>query len=96
MIKPIVKDHFILSQKSKEASKDDLYIVEIKNKLTINDKLEILYSDKFSVDSFKIEELLDIKTKEKIECINPGIKGQQVILKIPYKIQNNTIIRRKK
>lgn len=28
MIKPIVKDHFILSQKSKEASKDDLYIVQ--------------------------------------------------------------------
>ena len=79
-----------------ENYKDDLYIVEIKNKLSINDKLEILYSDKFSVDSFKIEELLDIKTKEKIECINPGIKGQQVILKIPYKLQNNTIIRRKK
>ena len=79
-----------------ENYKDDLYIVEIKNKLSLKDKLEILYPDSFEVDKFEIETLLDIKTKEEIDCINPGVKGQQVIIKIPYKVQNTTIIRRKK
>ena len=76
--------------------KDDLYVVEIKNKLSLGDTLEILYSDKFDFDTFKIEKLLDIKTKEEIDTINPGIKGQQVILKIPFEVKENTVLRRKK
>ena len=75
---------------------DDLYIVEIKNKLSLNDKLEILYADKFEVDSFNIEILKDIKNMRDIECINPGVKGQEVIIKIPYSVGSRTIIRRKK
>ena len=76
--------------------RDDLYVVEIKNKLSLGDNLEILYSDKFETGNFKIEKLLDIKTTEEIDTINPGIKGQQVILKIPYEVKENTVIRRKK
>ena len=38
------------------------YVVEIKNKLSLKDRLEILYSDKFDVDAFDIDELVDIKT----------------------------------
>ena len=77
-------------------SNKNLYVVEIKNKLSLGDKLEILYPNKFEVDSFKIEELIDIKTKENIDTINPGLKGQQVILKIPFEVTEGTIIRREK
>ena len=77
-------------------SNKNLYVVEIKNKLSLGDKLEILYPNKFEVDSFKIEELIDIKTKENIDTINPGLKGQQVILKIPFEVNEGTIIRREK
>ena len=76
--------------------KDDLYVVEIKNKLSLGDTLEILYSDKFKFDTFKIEKLLDIKTNEEIDTINPGIKGQQVILKIPFEVKENIVLRRRK
>lgn len=72
------------------------YIVEIKNKLSLKDRLEILYSDKFDVDAFDIDELVDIKTNMNIDTINPGVKGQKVILKIPFEVSNGTIIRRKK
>lgn len=74
----------------------DLYVVEIKNKLNIGDKLEILYSDKFKVDSFNIEVLKDVKNMKDIDTINPGVKGQEVIIKIPYEVKEKTIIRRKK
>mgnify|MGYP004505081075 CR=1 FL=1 len=72
------------------------YVVEIKNKLSLKDRLEILYSDKFDVDAFDIDELVDIKTNMNIDTINPGVKGQKVILKIPFEVSNGTIIRRKK
>ena len=77
-------------------SNKNLYVGEIKNKLSLGDKLEILYPNKFEVDSFKIKELIDIKTKENIDTINPGLKGQQVILKIPFEVTEGTIIRREK
>lgn len=81
---------------NKVQSDDNLYVVEIKNKLSIGDKLEILYADKFNIDVFNIDELIDVKTNENINTINPGIKGQKVILKIPFNVCENTIIRRKK
>lgn len=74
----------------------NLYVVEIKNKLSLGDKLEILYADKFKIDKFVIDRLIDVKTNENINTINPGIKGQQVILNIPFEVCENTIIRRKK
>ncbi len=76
--------------------KDNLYIVEIKNKLSIGDRLEILEPSNFNDESFDIEELYDVKTGEKLDKISPGVKGQLVKIKIPFDIQNGVVIRRKK
>ena len=43
-----------------------------------------------------IEKLYDVKNDKEIETINPGIKGQQVKIKIPYELVPGTIIRRKR
>ena len=64
--------------------------------MTIGDTIEILYPNKFDIDTFKIEKLYDIKTDEEIETVNPGVKGQLVKLKIPYFVEPGTILRRKK
>ena len=76
--------------------KDDIYIVEIKNKLSLGDKLEILLPNTIDECKFTIEKLYDVKNDKEIETINPGIKGQQVKIKIPYELVPGTIIRRKR
>lgn len=76
--------------------KDDIYIVEIKNKLSLGDKLEILLPNTIDECKFTIEKLYDVKNDKEIETINPGIKGQQVKIKIPYELIPGTIIRRKR
>jgi putative protease len=75
---------------------DSIYVVEIKNKLSIGDTLEILYTDILEPKEFKIEELYDEKTNEKIDHINPGKKGQLVKIKIPFEVEEGIIIRRRK
>ena len=79
-----------------EKGKDNIYIVEIKNKLSIGDRLEILLPNSIDECAFNIEELYDIKNDKPIDTINPGIKGQQVKIKIPYDLVSGTIIRRKR
>ena len=77
--------------------KDNIYIVEIKNKLSIGDKMEILLKDSVDIKEFKIEKLYDVKTNEEINTINPGIKGQKVKIYIPCDgLTENIVIRRKK
>ena len=76
--------------------KGDIYIVEIKNKLSLGDKLEILLPNTIDECKFTIEKLYDVKNDKEIETINPGIKGQQVKIKIPYELVPGTIIRRKR
>ena len=77
--------------------KNNIYTVEIKNKLSIGDTLDVLLPDDIDTKEFVIEKLYDVETDEEIPTINPGKKGQQVKILIPYKnIKNNTIIRRKK
>lgn len=76
---------------------ENTYIVEIKNKLSINDTLDVLYPNTLKCDTFKIENLYDEKTDEKIDTINPGKKGQLVKIKIPFEnIESGMIIRRHK
>lgn len=76
---------------------NNIYIVEIKNKLSIGDRLEILRQDNFDECVFDIEELYDIKNGQPIDTINPGIKGQLVKIKIPFgDIAEGVVIRRKK
>ena len=71
-------------------------IIEIRNKLSIGDELEILIPNTLEPFKFKIEELLDVETEEKIDTVNPGKQGQQVKIKLPIKAEKDWIIRRKK
>ena len=71
-------------------------IIEIRNKLSIGDKLELLIPGKLEPVKFNIEKLWDIDTDEEIETVNPGKLGQQVKMKLPIKAEENWIIRRKK
>ena len=76
---------------------NDIYVVEIKNKLSIGDTLEILLPQELDTHAFQITQLYDVKTNEKIDTINPGVKGQQVKIKIPNVfLQPGVVIRRKK
>ena len=74
----------------------DMTLVEIRNKLSIDDTLEIIEPGKLETKEFKIEKMLDSETKEEIDTINPGKLGQTVLIKIPYDIKNDWILRRKK
>ncbi len=75
---------------------NNIYICEIKNKLTLGDKLEILDVCSLDEKRFDITELYDINSDEKIDTINPGIKGQLVKMYIPYEVKEGFVIRRKK
>ena len=75
---------------------EDKSIIEIRNKLSIGDELELLVPGKLDPIKFKIEKLWDIETDEEIETVNPGKQGQQVKMKLPIKSEENWIIRRKK
>ncbi len=82
---------------SKDSNMENVYIVEIRNKLSLKDNLEILVPNSIDTLKFNIEKLYDIKTNEEINTINPGVKGQQVKMYIPFEdLKENTIIRRKK
>ena len=74
----------------------DKSTIEIKNKLTVGDTLEVIIPGKIEVYQFKIDKLWDAETDEEIETINPGRTGQQVKLTIPIKCEKNWILRRKK
>ncbi len=74
----------------------DKSIIEIKNKLFVNDTLEIIIPGTIEVFKFNIDRLWDADTEEEIESINPGKKGQLVKMHLPIKCENGWIIRRKK
>ena len=80
----------------KENLGEDLYLVEIRNKLSVGDTLDVMLPGTIHTHEFKIEELYDVNTKEKITHVNPGVKGQAVIIKVPYKMEKDYVIRRKK
>ena len=71
-------------------------IVEIKNKLSVGDTLELLIPNKLEPEIFKIEKLWDIETGEEIDFISPGVKNQKVMMKIPVSCDKDWILRRKK
>lgn len=70
--------------------------VEIKNKLSVGDTMEILIPGQIEPEIFKIERMWDTDTKEEIEFVNPGKAGQSVIMKLPIKTEAGWILRRKK
>ena len=71
-------------------------IVEIRNKLSVGDTLELIIPGKIEPFEFKIEYLWDSETDESIDCVNPGKFGQTVKMKIPANVQLGWILRRKK
>ncbi len=75
---------------------DEKSVVEIKNKLQVGDTLEIIIPHKIEPFEFVLKELWDIDSDEEINEISPGVKGQQVKMKLPIKCQKDWIIRRKK
>ena len=71
-------------------------IIEIKNRLQIGDKLELLIPDKIEPCKFTIDKLWDAETGEPIEFVNPGKEGQKVKLHIPVEAKQNWVLRRQK
>ena len=74
----------------------DKTTIEIKNKLSVGDTLEVIIPGQIECFKFNIDALWDPETDEEITTVNPGKAGQTVKLKIPIKVQENWIIRRKK
>ena len=70
--------------------------VEIRNKLNVGDKLEVMIPNQLKPYEMTIEKLYDIETGEEIECVNPGVKEQKVKFKIDADIKPGYIIRRVK
>ncbi len=77
-------------------TQNDIAIIEIKNKLSVGDTMEIIIPNKIEPVEFKIKNLYDVETNEAINSISPGVKGQKVKMKLPIKCENNWILRRKK
>ena len=71
-------------------------IIEIKNKLTVGDELEIIVPGKITPEKFTIEKLWDIETGEEIDAINPGKAEQKVKMVLPINVEKGWILRRKK
>ena len=76
---------------------DEKYsLIEIRNKLTVGDTMEVLIPGQIETVSFTIENLWDSETKQEIETVNPGKAGQTVLMKLPIKVEEGWILRRKK
>ena len=75
---------------------DEKSVIEIKNKLQVGDKMEILVPYQLEPVQFTIDQLWDYDTKEKIESVSPGVKGQKVLMKLPITCEKDWIIRREK
>lgn len=78
------------------SSEDDIGLIEVKNRLKIGDTLEIIIPNEITAIDFRISKLWDSETGEEIEFINPGKLGQTVKMKLPIKVENGWILRRKK
>ena len=75
---------------------ENISTIEIKNKLSVGDELEIIIPNEIEPYKFKIEKLYDYETNEEITEISPGVRGQKVKIQLPIKCEKDFIIRRKK
>jgi len=75
---------------------EDKVLIEIRNKLSVGDTLELIVPGKIEPIVFDINNLWDADTLEEIDTVNPGKAEQKVILKIPHNVEKGWIIRRKK
>ena len=76
--------------------KEEKSIIEIKNKLSIGDTMELIIPNRLEPEVFKITKLWDYETEEEIDSISPGVKGQKVYMKLPIECEKDWILRRKK
>lgn len=79
-----------------EKSANSRVLIEIKNKLSVGDTLELIIQNEIKPQAFAIEKLYDSETNEEISTVNPGKQGQTVILEIPFEVKKGWILRRKK
>ena len=77
-------------------TENDLTTVEIRNKLSVGDKLEIVIPGILEPVEMTIDKLYDFETGEEIETVNPGVKDQKVKFKIPAEVKTGYVIRRVK
>ena len=75
---------------------DGRTLIEIRNKLSLGDTLELLIPVKIEPLTFKIDKLWNDETGEEIDTVNPGKAEQKVILNIPYDAEEGWILRRQK
>lgn len=75
---------------------EDRVLIEIRNKLSVGDTLELLIPGQIQPIEFDISQLWNDETGEEIQTVNPGKAGQKVILQIPHKVEEGWILRRKK
>ena len=93
----ILEDRNIDSIKEKnESEENDTVLIEIKNKLSVGDTLELIVPNEIVPKKFTIDKLYDSDTGEEILSINPGKLGQTVKLTIPFNVKKGWILRRKK
>ena len=79
--------------------KGDRILIEIRNKLSLEDQMELIVPGKIEPVKFKIEKLWNDETGEKIPTVNPGKTEQKVILNKPqteFDWEKDWILRRKK
>ena len=79
-----------------KALEDGRVLIEIRNKLSVGDKMELIIPGVIEPVKFEIDKLWDDETLEDIPTVNPGKFGQKVVLNIPYEVEEGLIIRRKK
>ena len=73
---------------------NNISTIEIRNKLSVGDKLEVMIPNILKPYEMTIEKLYDYETGEEIETVNPGVKEQKVKLKIDTDVKPGYIIRR--
>lgn len=79
-----------------DKSANSRVLIEIKNKLSVGDTLELIIPNEIKPQAFALEKLYDSETNEEISTVNPGKQGQTVILEIPFEVKKGWILRRKK
>ena len=70
--------------------------IEIRNKLSVGDNLEIMLPETLEPKSMTIEKLYDSETGKEIDTVNPGVKEQKVKVKLPVEVKAGYIIRKYK
>ena len=72
-------------------------LIEIRNKLSIGDTLELIVPGEIEPIVFEIEKLWNDETLEEIQTVNPGKANQKVVLNKPNMVvKKDWILRRKK